>query len=32
MSGYAQTFQVKDGAKDKKNKLMSFCVDGKKLL
>ena len=32
MSGYAATFKVKDGNKDKNNKLMSFRIDGEKLL
>ena len=32
MSGYVKTFKVKDGDKDKNNKLMSFCIDDKKLL
>ena len=30
MSGYAKTFKVKDGDKDKKNKLMSSHIDDKK--
>ena len=30
MSGYAKTFKVKDGDKDKKNKLMSSHIDHKK--
>ena len=30
MSGYAKTFKVKDGDKDKKNKLMSSNIDDKK--
>ena len=29
---YVKTFKVKDGDKDKNNKLMSFCIDDKKLL
>ena len=29
MSGYVKTFKVKDGDKDKNNKLMSFCKDDK---
>ena len=32
MRGYVKTFKVKDGDKDKNNKLMSFCVDDEKLL
>ena len=32
MSGYFKKFKVKDGAKDKNNKLMSFCIDQEKLL
>ena len=32
MSGYVETFKVKDGDKDKNNKLMSFCIDDEKLL
>ena len=32
MSGYVKTFKVKDGDKHKNNKLMSFCIDDKKLL
>ena len=32
MSGYVKTFKVKDNNKDKNKKLMSFCVDGEKLL
>ena len=31
MSGYVKTFKVKDGDKDKKNKLMSLLVDDEKL-
>ena len=31
MSGYAKTFKVKEGNKDKNNKLMSFRIDDKKL-
>ena len=27
MSGYVKTFKVKDGDKDKDNKLMSFRID-----
>ena len=27
MSGYVKTFKVKDGDKDKNNKLMSFRID-----
>ena len=27
MSGYAKTFIVKEGDKDKNNKLISFCID-----
>ena len=32
MSGYVKTFKVKDGDKDKNNKLMSSCIDDEKLL
>ena len=32
MSGYVKTFKVKEGDKDKNNKLMSFRVDDEKLL
>ena len=32
MSGYVKTLKVKDGDKDKNNKLMSFCIDDEKLL
>ena len=32
MSGYVKTFKVKDGDKDKNNKLMSFHIDDEKLL
>ena len=32
MSGYVKTFKVKEGDKDKNNKLMSFCIDDEKLL
>ena len=32
MSGYAKTYKVKDGYKDENNKLMSFWIDGDKLL
>ena len=32
MSGYVKTFKVKEGDKDKNNKLMSLRVDDKKLL
>ena len=32
MSGYVKTFNVKDGDKDKNNKLMSFHIDDEKLL
>ena len=32
MSGYVKTFKVKDGDKNKNNKLMSLCVDDEKLL
>ena len=31
MSGYVKTFKVKDGDKDKKNKLMPLLVDDEKL-
>ena len=32
MSGYGKTFKVKDGDKDKNNKLMTFRIDDEKLL
>ena len=32
MSGYVKTFKVKDGDKDKNNKLMSFHINNEKLL
>ena len=32
MSGYVKTFKVKEGDKDKNNKLMSFGIDYEKLL
>ena len=32
MSGYVKIFKVKEGDKDKNNKLMSFNLDGEKLL
>ena len=32
MSRYVKTFKVKDGDKDKNNKLMSFSINDKKLL
>ena len=32
MSGYVKLFKVKEGDKDKNNKLMSFNLDGEKLL
>ena len=32
MSEYIKKFKVKDGDKDKSNKLMSFCIDDEKLL
>ena len=32
MSGYVKTFKVKDGDKNKNNKLMSFRIDDEKLL
>ena len=32
MSGYVKTFKVKDGHKDKNNKLMSFRVGDEKPL
>ena len=32
MSGYVKTFKVKDGDKDKNNKLMSFHINDEKLL
>ena len=31
MSGYVKTLKVKEGNKDKINKLMSFCIDNEKL-
>ena len=31
ISGYVKTFKVKDGNKDKNNKLMSFGIDHEKL-
>ena len=32
MSGYVNTFKVKDGDKSKNNKFMSFCINEEKLL
>ena len=32
MSEYVKMFKVKEGDKDKSNKLISFCIDGEKLL
>ena len=32
MSGYVKTFTVKNGDKDKNNKLMSYRTDDEKLL
>ena len=32
MNSYVMIFKVKDGDKDKNNKLMSFRIDDKKLL
>ena len=32
MSGYVKKFKVKDGDKDKNNKLMSFNINDEKLL
>ena len=32
ISGYVKTFKVKEGDKDKNNKLMSFCINDQKLL
>ena len=32
MSGYVKTFKVKDGDKDKNNKLKCFGMDNEKLL
>ena len=32
MSGYVKKLKVKDGDKDKNNKLMSFRIDDEKLL
>ena len=32
MSGYVKIFKVKDGDKDKSNKLMSFRIDDEKIL
>ena len=31
MSGYVKTFKVKDGDKNKKNKLIHFSIDDEKL-
>ena len=31
MNGYIKTFKVKDGDKDKNNKLISFCIKDEKL-
>ena len=31
MSGYVKTFKVKEGDKDKNNKLMSFRIDYEKM-
>ena len=32
ISEYVKTFKVKEGDKDKKNKLMAFCIDDERLL
>ena len=32
MGGYVETFKMKDGDKDKNNKLISFCIDDEKML
>ena len=32
MGGYVKTFKIKDGDKDKNNKLISFCIDDEKIL
>ena len=32
LSGYVETFKVKDGNEDKSNKLLSFRSDNEKLL
>ena len=32
MSGYGKVFKVEDGDKDKRNKLMFFCIDDGKVL
>ena len=32
MSEYVITFKVKDGDKDKNNKLISFCINDERLL
>ena len=32
MTGYVKTFKIKDGDKDKNNKLMSFSINDGKLL
>ena len=32
VSGYVKTFKVKEGDKDKSNKLISFCINDEKLL
>ena len=32
MSVHVKKFKVKDGDKDKNNKLLSFCIDKEKLL
>ena len=32
MSGYVETFKVKDGHRNKNNKLMSFRIDNEKVL
>ena len=32
MGGYVKTFKLKDGDKDKNNKLISFCIDDEKIL
>ena len=32
MDGYVKTFKMKDGDKDKNNKLISFCIEDEKIL
>ena len=31
MSGYVKPFKLKDGDKERSNKLMSFCIDDEKI-